>query len=129
MPVSKKAEPFSFQSWCQKELTRLLGFPVGDDLFDYLVSIETKKDVKEYLEELLGTDSKASRDFQMEFFKRWHPPERAASLPSREEAELLTELVRPKEDEMVLFADKRKKKKDLVSDFAMYMCVCVYRCV
>ena len=113
MPVSRRSEPFAFESWCQKELTRLLGFPVGDDLVEYLLSIDTKKDVKEYLEELLGTDKKASRDFQDEFFSHWHPPERA---PSQDEEGLLTELVRPKKEEMVLFADKadKKKKKDVV---------------
>ena len=109
MPVSKKPEPFVFESWCQKELTRLLGFPVGDDLIEYLASIETKKDVEEYLNDLLGTDRKASRDFQAEFFHRWHPPKRAPSQPSREEEELVTELVRPKKDDMVLFSDKKKK--------------------
>lgn len=117
MPVSRRSEPFAFESWCQKELTRLLGFPVGDDLVEYLLSIETRKDAKEYLDDLLGTDKRASLDFQKEFFSRWHPPERPPSQPSKEEEELLTELVRPKKDEMVLFADKsdRKKKKDVVS--------------
>ncbi len=116
MPVSRRSEPFAFESWCQKELTRLLGFPVGDDLVEYLLSIETKKDVKEYLDDLLGTDKKAVRDFQDEFFSHWHPPERAPSQPSKEEEELVTELVRPKKEEMVLFADKpdKKKKKDMV---------------
>ena len=113
MPVSRRSEPFAFEAWCQKELTRLLGFPVGDDLVEYLLSIEAEKDVKEYLDDLLGTDKKASRDFQRDFFSRWHPPERPPSQPSREEEELLTELVRPLKEEMVLFADK-KKKKDVV---------------
>lgn len=111
MPVSKRSEPFAFESWCQKELTRLLGFPVGDELIEYLASIETKKDVKEYLDDLLGTDNKASRDFQDEFFNHWHPPERPPSQPSKEEEELLTELVRPKQEEMVLFSDKKTKKE------------------
>lgn len=116
MPVSRRSEPFAFESWCQKELTQLLGFPVGDDLVDYLLSIEAKKDVKEYLDDLLGTDKKASRDFQKDFFSHWHPPERPPSQPSKEEEELLTELVRPKKEEMVLFTDKsdKKKKKDAV---------------
>lgn len=117
MPVSRRSEPFAFESWCHKELTRLLGFPVGDDLVEYLLSIETEKDAKEYLDDMLGTGKRASCDFQKEFFSRWHPPERPPSQPSKEEEELLTELVRPKKDEMVLFADKldRKKKKDVVS--------------
>lgn len=116
MPVLKRSEPFEFESWCQKQLTQLLGFPVGDDLVEYLLSIETQKDVKEYLNDLLGTDEKASRDFQNEFFIRWHPPKRAPFQPSKEEEELLTELVRPKKDDMVLFADKsdKKKKNDVV---------------
>ena len=113
MPISRRSEPFAFEAWCQKELTRLLGFPVGDDLVEYLLSIEAEKDVKEYLDDLLGTDKKTSRDFQRDFFSRWHPPERPPSQPSREEEELLIELVRPSKEEMVLFADE-KKKKDVV---------------
>ena len=113
MPISRRSEPFAFEAWCQKELTRLLGFPVGDDLVEYLLSIEAEKDVKEYLDDLLGTDKKASRDFQRDFFSRWHPPERPPSQPSREEEELLIELVRPSKEEMVLFDDE-KKKKDVV---------------
>lgn len=113
MPVSKRAEPFAFEAWCQKELTRLLGFPVGDDLIEYLLAIETEKDVKEYLDELLGAEKKASHDFRTAFFGRWHPPERRPAQPSKEEEELLTELVRSKEDELVLFSDK-KKKRDVV---------------
>ena len=113
MPVSKRSEPFAFKSWCKKELTRLLGFPVGDELIEYLLAIETEKDVKEYLDELLGTENKVSRDFQTAFFGRWHPPERHPAQPSKEEEELLTELVRSKEDELVLFANK-KKKRDVV---------------
>lgn len=112
MPISRRSEPFAFEAWCQKELMRLLGFPVGDDLVEYLLSIEAEKDVKEYLDDLLGTDKKASRDFQRDFFSRWHPPERPPSQPSREEEELLIELVRPSKEEMVLFADE--KKKDVV---------------
>ena len=122
MPVSKKPEPFAFESWCQKELARLLGFPVGDDLITYLTSIESKRDVQEYLDDLLGTDKKSSRDFQREFFARWHPPERPPVRPSKEEEELLTVLVRPKEEEMLLFSDKKSKKKEAV-------CGVVYRCV
>ena len=112
MPVSKKkkkTEPFAFESWCQNELTRLLGFPVGDDLITYLGSIETKKDVQEYLDDLLGTEKKSSRDFQAEFFTRWRPPERSPVQPSPEEEELLTQLVRPKEEQMMLFSNKKKE--------------------
>ena len=32
MPLSKSSEPYSFEAWCQKELSKLLEFPVGDDL-------------------------------------------------------------------------------------------------
>ena len=32
MPLSKSSESISFEAWCQKELSKLLEFPVGDDL-------------------------------------------------------------------------------------------------
>lgn len=123
MPVTKRAEPFAFESWCQKELTELLGFPVGDDLIEYLLSIENERDVKEYLHELLGSDKKASRDFQTAFFSRWHPPERRPAQPSKEEEELLTELVRSKENDLVLFSDK-KKRRDVVC-LSLVLCLCL----
>ena len=46
-------------------------------------------------------------EFQQEFMLRWHPPERLPSVPSVEEQQLLEPLVRPRQEEMVLFADRK----------------------
>ena len=37
MPVpTVSSEPFGFEAWCQKELSRLLKFSVGEDLIRYV---------------------------------------------------------------------------------------------
>ena len=53
--VKRSKEVLSFEAWCQRELSRLLKFPVDEELVVYLLTIEARKDVEEYLEELLGT--------------------------------------------------------------------------
>lgn len=42
--------------WCRRELSRLLKSPVDSDQIQYLLSIELRRDVQEYLEGLLGTE-------------------------------------------------------------------------
>ena len=73
----------------------------------YLLSMQSEKDIKEYLTEILGGNTPALREFQQEFMLRWHPPERPPSVPSVEEQRLLEPLVRPRQEEMVLFADRK----------------------
>ena len=72
----------------------------------YLLSMETAKDIEEYLSELLGKDNSRGREFQREFFLHWHPPERFT--PSHEDEELMQELHRPSQEEMVLFEKKER---------------------
>ncbi len=45
-----------FRDWCQKELSRLLKSQVDSEQVQYLLSIELRRDVQEYLEGLLGTE-------------------------------------------------------------------------
>jgi hypothetical protein len=97
MPVSIEKDDSKLKAWCQKELSKLLGFPVEEELVSYLMSMQTAKDVKEYLEDLLGTKSDA---FQKEFLSHWHPPQRVPTLLGPLEAQILE---RPSQEDMVLF--------------------------
>ena len=81
--------------------------PLSLHVTSYLLSMQSEKDIKEYLTEILGGDTPALREFQQEFMLRWHPPERLPSVPSVEEQQLLEPLVRPRQEEMVLFADRK----------------------
>lgn len=69
--------------------------------------MQSEKDIKEYLTDIFGGDTPALCEFQQEFLLRWHPPERPPSIPSVEEQQLLEPLVRPRQEEMVLFADRK----------------------
>lgn len=62
----------------------------------------TISDVEEYLVSLLGKE--ACKKFLSELLVRWKP----AGIPGDE---LITALVRPKQDELVLFAEKKQKPK------------------
>ena len=63
----------------------------------YLMSMQTTKDVKEYLEDLLGAKAES---FQREFLTHWHPPQRVPSLLGPLEGKILE---RPSQEDMVLF--------------------------
>lgn len=69
--------------------------------------MQSEKDIKEYLTDIFGGDTPALCEFQQELLLRWHPPERPPSIPSVEEQQLLEPLVRPRQEEMVLFADRK----------------------
>ena len=69
----------------------------------YLQSMHTAKDVEEYLMELLGPNDPGGQQFLKEFLSHWRPPQRVPSPPSPLEDEILEELVRPQQEEMVLF--------------------------
>ena len=109
--MKRNEEPFAFELWCQKELSRLLKFQVGEDLVQYLLSMETEKDVREYIQDLLGVSSKEVSDFQREFFRHWRPPERAPSPFTSKEDAIMEELVRTNEEDMFLFAEKSEHSK------------------
>lgn len=117
MPVpTVSSEPFGFEAWCQKELSRLLNFSVGEDLISYLVSMETAEEAEEYLTELLGKDTPPVIRFRREFLRRWRPPERPPQDPTPEEAGLLEALVRPKQEELVLFSQEGHQKGNVKKD-------------
>lgn len=54
--VKKHKEGLSFEVWCQRELSRLLQSQVDSEQVQYLLSIKGRKDLKEYLDGLLGTE-------------------------------------------------------------------------
>ena len=67
----------------------------------YLLSMQSAKDVEEYLTELLGTRGVA---FRREFLSRWHPSRGAESPVSQPEGQdLMEQLTRPSQEDMVLF--------------------------
>ncbi len=71
--------------------------------------MDTIHDAEEYLSELLGKSTPEAREFQREFLSRWHPPGHAPPSPSGEGEELLERLVRPQQEEMVLFESRERR--------------------
>lgn len=59
------------RSWCQSELSVLLCSPVENELMDYLLNIESEKDLVEYLEDMVGPETTSSKAFTLEFVRRW----------------------------------------------------------
>ncbi len=63
-------------SWCRKELSKTLHTDVEDSLLDYLMSMATEKDIREYLQDLMsGVDTTQINAFMNEFFRHWCPPQ------------------------------------------------------
>ena len=100
----------SFRQWCHKELSKILHSNVEDALLDYLLSIEGEKDMREYLQDMLGGESsKQTQEFILEFFRHWRPPSQTSySLTSHEhqftdESPALERVSRPSRDQMALF--------------------------
>lgn len=56
MSGRRSTEPYVFEKWCREELSQLLKFQVDEELVQYIFTIETAKDVEEYLRELVGTE-------------------------------------------------------------------------
>lgn len=77
-------------------------------LCSYLLSLESKSDVEEFLGNMLG--DKVCQTFVRELYVRWQPVEGNTGLLAR--AEKLTELVRAREDDLILFAQKGAKCKE-----------------
>ena len=144
MSGSSSGEPFQLEAWCQRELAKLLAFPVEEDLVrfitrtkalhlcnrpppphqphnSYLVSMETERDVEDYLEELLGKETRGVKPFMREFLRRWG---RGSVVREEGGREVLQELVRPNQDELLLFAEK-KTDSALPQKVCMYVFVCV----
>ena len=70
-----------------------------------MLSMNNDSDLEEYLVSLLGDDS--SRMFLKELIPRWKPSRALAA----GDDDLMTPLVRPKQDDLVLFAEKKHKSK------------------
>lgn len=71
--------------------------------YSYLLSMQTAKDIEEYLTELLGPDNPGGPNFQKEFLFHWHPPHRIPSLLTPREGQILEELTRPLQEDLILF--------------------------
>ena len=69
-----------------------------------MLSMDSDSDLEEYLVSLLGEDS--SKVFLRELVPRWKPSRALAG-----DDDLMTPLVRLKQDELVLFAEKKQKSK------------------
>lgn len=101
-------------------------------IFSYLLSMQSAKDVEEYLSELLGTENPGAKTFRRELLSHWKPPRRVPTSLSPQEGQILEELTRPPQEDMVLFrgeggglrsSGKAQKKvnRNLYSLSYMYM--------
>ena len=84
---------------------------------DYLMTIETEKDLEEYLRELVGEATGQAELFVKEFLRHWRLHSQSKTTPPLEnEGGVMRELPRLTQDQMVLFAKGSKM---------VCVCVCV----
>lgn len=87
--------------------------------------METAKDIDEYLTELLGPDNPRGQKFKKDFLSHWHPPQRIPSPLTPQEGQILEELMRPQQEDMVLFqGEGGGKGGSSVRGRAKKVCVC-----
>ena len=70
-----------------------------------MLAMDSVSDLEEYLISLLGDET--SELFLKELIPRWKP----SHAPPPGDGDLMTPLVRLKQDELVLFAEKKQKSK------------------
>lgn len=78
--------------------------------FSYLLSLEAKSDVEDFVRSMLG--NKVSKTFLRELYVRWQPHKESPGQRLLAGPERLTELVRTKKDDLVLFAQKGVKSDE-----------------
>jgi len=93
-------------SWCQKELTRLLQFDTSEDIVRYILSIESAKELEEYLLELLNPEDESHLQFIKELIQKWKP--RSSPVAN------VTVYQKEKEEEVYFAGTKPKEKKKKV---------------
>ncbi|XP_054007641.1 activating signal cointegrator 1 isoform X1 [Hylaeus anthracinus] len=58
------------EQWVSENLSRLLDFPVPEDLTKYVMQIENERDIKTYLGEIVGDSTSKHTEFITEFIRR-----------------------------------------------------------
>lgn len=94
------------KQWCGQELTKLLQFTVEDELVSYLISMRSESDIEEYVKSLLG---KQYQGFLREYLVRWRSLIKEKH--GGENEDIMFPLRRPRQDELILFAEKKGKTK------------------
>lgn len=61
----------NFRLWCERELSNRLNLTVDGELLDYLMGIETERDLREYLVGLIGEETSQTALFVNEFLRHW----------------------------------------------------------
>ncbi|XP_019855839.1 PREDICTED: activating signal cointegrator 1-like isoform X2 [Amphimedon queenslandica] len=93
--------------WLAEGLSSQLQLPVDKGVVEYLVAIDTKAEVEDYLEGLLG--KKSDQDFIREFLLRW-----TAIVEERRHhgnVEMIVAHSRQEKEELLLFEPKKTTKK------------------
>ena len=89
-------------------------------LSSYLLSLEAKSDVEDFVRNMVG--DKVSKTFLRELYVRWQPREDSRGQRLLAGSAQLTELVRTKEDDLVLFAQKGVKYEEKKVNTSKLMC-------
>ncbi|XP_067931786.1 activating signal cointegrator 1-like [Watersipora subatra] len=63
----------SLATWVGVRLSKLLGFDASGDFTSYLLSMESKADLEDYLQELLNTSNHKHQEFIQALLKKWKP--------------------------------------------------------
>ena len=77
----------------------------------YVTQMTNRRDVEEYFHDLFGQENARTKEFLKHFFIRWRPPQRQPSPPLVQEMQM-EPLVRPPEDELVLFVEKKSNANE-----------------
>uniref|UniRef100_A0A1X7T446 Activating signal cointegrator 1 N-terminal domain-containing protein n=1 Tax=Amphimedon queenslandica TaxID=400682 RepID=A0A1X7T446_AMPQE len=93
--------------WLAEGLSSQLQLPVDKGVVEYLVAMDTKAEVEDYLEGLLG--KKSHQDFIREFLLRWTAVVEERSHHGN--MEMIVAHSRQEKEELVLFEPKKTTKK------------------
>ena len=130
--MSGKEDQSSFRLWCRKELSKYLYQTLTDEVLDYLMTIDTEDNMREYLVGLLG-ESNQTLLFIKEFIRHWKliqpqtTPTGGGAPPEGHDGDM-QELQRPSPEKMVLFSKETKETKvDRVNSSARNLNAIIHR--
>jgi len=101
-------------SWCQKELTRLLKFDTSEDIVRYILSIESARELEDYLLELLNPEDEDHLQFIKELIQRWKPKvgNNVTVYQKEKEEEIYFAGTKPKEKKKKAKSERKEEEKE-----------------
>lgn len=101
-------------SWCQKELTRLLKFDTSEDIVRYILSIDSARELEDYLLELLNPEDESHLQFIKELIQRWKPKtgNNVTVYQKDNEEQIYFAGTKPKDKKKKVKSEKKEEEKE-----------------